>query len=337
MKRFFTVLLALVALYVYGQTQNEAYLKYIEKYREAALKQEREYKIPACITLAQGLLESGAGNSELAREANNHFGIKCHKDWTGDTYTHDDETRNECFRKYKKVEESYEDHSKFLLRPRYASLFELDITDYKGWAHGLKQCGYATDPGYATKLITIIEDYDLASISSSEKSEKSSKREHKKEQKEEPKAEPSALPQDTVISSGTYLDEFFGKADTDKKTKPVKTAHEKPAKQSGGKSAKPKAAEIAAVSEDSTVEDVVAAAMSTDKKVTSNMGTVSLFVYHAVYRDGLVRWVTAAKGDTYELIADEFNIELKRLLKYNNAKQGQKPVPGQSVYLTRHK
>jgi LysM repeat protein len=112
--------------------------------------------------LAQGLLESGAGQSTLARKSNNHFGIKCGSDWKGKTVRHDDDERNECFRAYKHPKQSYEDHSKFLVsRPRYASLFKLKITDYKGWARGLKKAGYATNPRYAEQLIGIIELYDL--------------------------------------------------------------------------------------------------------------------------------------------------------------------------------
>jgi hypothetical protein len=114
--------------------------------------------------MAQGLLESSAGQSELAVKANNHFGIKCAGDWVGRTYTHDDETKNECFRQYASAADSYEDHSLFLQRKRYESLFALPIADYKGWAHGLKACGYATDPKYADKLIRIIEQYNLQSL-----------------------------------------------------------------------------------------------------------------------------------------------------------------------------
>ena len=173
MRRVLSILLcaACTALTAFAQETapkpvlNEAYLQYIEKYKKIALEQEKEHHIPACITLAQGLLESGAGKSELATKANNHFGIKCHKDWTGATFSHDDETSQECFRKYSKAKDSYEDHSLFLLRPRYASLFELPIDDYKGWAHGLRRCGYATDPTYAAKLIKLIEDYGLNTIS----------------------------------------------------------------------------------------------------------------------------------------------------------------------------
>lgn len=135
---------------------------YIETYKDIAMREMREHKIPASITLAQGLLESGAGNSALAREAKNHFGIKCHKGWEGDTYIMDDDEKNECFRKYANVEESFVDHSLFLAtRNRYAALFDLDITDYEGWAKGLKAAGYATNPKYAQLLIDRIRLYDL--------------------------------------------------------------------------------------------------------------------------------------------------------------------------------
>jgi hypothetical protein len=121
----------------------------------------QEHKIPASITLSQGILESAAGKSELAINANNHFGIKCHKSWTGKTYHKDDDAKNECFRKYKSPIESFEDHSRFLKADRYANLFTLSITDYKGWAYELKKAGYATHPEYPQRLIRIIEEYNL--------------------------------------------------------------------------------------------------------------------------------------------------------------------------------
>ncbi len=137
--------------------------EYIQTYKEIAMREMRDHKIPASITLAQGLLESGAGNSALAREAKNHFGIKCHKGWEGKTYIMDDDEENECFRKYNNAEESFVDHSLFLTtRNRYAALFDLDITDYEGWARGLKAAGYATNPKYAQLLIDRIKLYDLA-------------------------------------------------------------------------------------------------------------------------------------------------------------------------------
>lgn len=135
--------------------------EYIMQWKEVARRKMAEHGIPASVTLAQGLLESRNGNSILATEGNNHFGIKCTPDWTGDRMYHDDDRKNDCFRKYTDAGQSYEDHSKFLMRPRYAALFELKVTDYKGWAHGLKKAGYATDPRYPSKLIDLIERYQL--------------------------------------------------------------------------------------------------------------------------------------------------------------------------------
>lgn len=150
-----------ISMWMTGQTRNPEYVRYIKQYGPIASRHQSKYKIPASITLAQGLLESGAGQGRLAREANNHFGIKCH-DWDGKTIYHDDDERNECFRKYSHAEDSFHDHSMFLTkRDRYASLFKLDENDYKSWAKGLQKCGYATDPSYANKLIKLIEDYKL--------------------------------------------------------------------------------------------------------------------------------------------------------------------------------
>lgn len=135
---------------------------YIMQYKEIAKENMRIHKIPASITLAQGVLESGAGAGRLSQIANNHFGIKCHKEWTGPSVRHDDDAAQECFRKYEHPRESYRDHSLFLTsRPRYNGLFQLPITDYVAWAKGLRAAGYATDPKYPDKLISLIERYQL--------------------------------------------------------------------------------------------------------------------------------------------------------------------------------
>ena len=145
-----------------AQGQNSLYQKYIDKYKGYAIEQMKRYDIPASITLAQGLLESGAGTSDLARKGNNHFGIKVGGSWSGPYMLRNDDAPNEKFRVYRSAKASYEDHSKFLHdKPRYAQLFKLSPRDYKGWAHGLKKAGYATNPQYAYKLIDIIELYDL--------------------------------------------------------------------------------------------------------------------------------------------------------------------------------
>ena len=134
---------------------------YIDLWKEEAVRQMVLHRIPASITLAQGLLESGSGKSELSARSNNHFGIKCHKDWEGGRTYHDDDAKGECFRVYDDARDSFEDHSLFLKRKRYEPLFQLKIDDYKGWARGLKRCGYATSPTYAKALIELIERHDL--------------------------------------------------------------------------------------------------------------------------------------------------------------------------------
>lgn len=159
-----SLLILFISLSSYSQkiTPRISYSDYIDKYKDISVRKMHEFKIPASITLAQGLLESGSGNSDLAVNANNHFGIKCHKEWTGMTYIMDDDEKNECFRKYESPEESFNDHSLFLTsRPRYSGLFSLEMHDYKGWAHGLKAAGYATNPRYAELLIKIIEEHQL--------------------------------------------------------------------------------------------------------------------------------------------------------------------------------
>ena len=155
------VIFLFVSLLAFSQSRNKSYVAYIEQYYPLAEKQQKEHGIPASIVLSQGLLESGAGMSAFAKESNNHFGIKCN-DWAGEKVYHDDDQKGECFRKYSRVLDSYEDHAAFLIgRIRYQFLFELNPTDYEGWAHGLKKAGYATDPTYAFKLISLIEAYDL--------------------------------------------------------------------------------------------------------------------------------------------------------------------------------
>lgn len=141
---------------------NDRAKKYVEQYAGLAISEQRRCGIPACITLGQGILETEAGSSELMTEANNHFGIKCKNGWTGATFLHTDDAKDECFKKYRCAEDSYKDHSEHLkINPRYSSLFSLSMTNYAAWAKGLKRCGYATNPQYAERLIKIIEDFGL--------------------------------------------------------------------------------------------------------------------------------------------------------------------------------
>jgi hypothetical protein len=160
MKKIGFLLLNLIVVMLSAQTKTELY---IEKYSSMSITEMNQFGIPASITLAQGILESGNGESRLATEGKNHFGIKCHSNWSGKTIIEDDDEKGECFRKYSKVADSFRDHSLFLTeRGRYSFLFEYNKTDYKKWAKGLKKAGYATNPKYPSLLIDLIEEYDLS-------------------------------------------------------------------------------------------------------------------------------------------------------------------------------
>lgn len=163
MKKHFFFLIALLACGLFGRAQSSTVIRqYIAAYKDIAMQEMIRTGVPASITLAQGIHETGAGQSVLVRKSNNHFGIKCKTGWTGPSVSHDDDARGECFRKYEDPIESYKDHSDFLKdRKHYASLFELDPLDYQGWARGLKKAGYATNPKYPQILIKLIEDYNL--------------------------------------------------------------------------------------------------------------------------------------------------------------------------------
>lgn len=160
--RLANIFCAVLAFFVLTSATDDPRVEYINKYSKIAVSEMRRTGVPASITLAQGILESNSGRSKLATEGNNHFGVKCHKDWSGRKIYKDAEVRNECFRAYASAEASFKDHSDFLrYQNRYKFLFDLEKNDYKGWAKGLKQAGYATDPAYPQKLIKLIEEYQL--------------------------------------------------------------------------------------------------------------------------------------------------------------------------------
>src|SRR6201996_2455740 len=174
-------------------------LTYIDRFKTIAIQEMNLYGIPASITLAQGLFESGSGNSELAKIANNHFGIKCTSDWKGKGYYKDDDQHNDCFRVYDRAEDSFRDHSNFLKRKNYAFLFTLDKDDYKGWAYGLKKAGYATNPNYPQLLINIIEKYSLYQFDQPEGQVQKEQREDKV--LTQIQENPATAPKDSVMQS----------------------------------------------------------------------------------------------------------------------------------------
>jgi hypothetical protein len=232
------------------KTKSSAYEAYIEKYKVLAIKQQKTYRIPASITLAQGLLESAAGSSRLARQGNNHFGIKCKDEWQGGRMRHDDDEKNECFRTYKTVEDSYLDHSLFLSKRKYyVSLFNLDIHDYKGWAHGLQRCGYATDKSYGSKLVNIIETYELYRYDRAK-----------------------------IVEKAPIIDDIY-EIKIEKKRPPVINWRRR------------------------------------------------------ILKTNDIHYIEAQENDTYEFIACDTRMKLKRLLKYNDTTAGHKPKAGDRIYL----
>ena len=263
---------------VFAQYNEQDIRDYIEQYADVAVKKMHEYKIPASITVAQGIFESACGKSRLATEGNNHFGIKCHE-WDGDTILVDDDELQECFRKYASVEESYNDHSLFLTnRKRYANLFQLDIMDYKSWARTLKQDGYATNPQYADRLISLIERFNIARL-------------------------------DTIYQ------QTYGKCPlTELGTKPV--AETTPAAQSGSQPTTDKHG----------------------KKVFTAIGSEypsdqSPFTYRKVFKNNNTYFVIAEKGDTYAKIAQDIQVMVDNLRKFNDAGPNDEPVENEIVYV----
>lgn len=255
---FISLLLAINFFHVQGQrnkVKNPEYEQYIDKYKILAIKQQQKYKIPASITLSQGLLESGAGNSRLARLANNHFGIKCKPEWRGGRIYHDDDEKNECFRTYKTAEESYTDHSRFLAeRKYYVSLFELDLLDYKGWAHGLQKCGYATDKAYGSKLVNLIETYELYKYDRAK-----------------------------IIDKSPIIDDIY---------------------------------------------EIKINIPETDKRypATTNWR-------RRIHETNGIHYIEAQENDTYEIIAYDTRMKLKRLLKYNEVTKDYNLKAGDRIYL----
>lgn len=277
---------------------------YIEQYKEIAVQKMKEFKIPASITLAQGIFESACGTSKLATEGNNHFGIKCHKNWEGMTILIDDDELQECFRKYEKVEDSYSDHSLFLTtRDRYKNLFKLDIMDYKAWARGLKEAGYATNPEYANRLISLIERFNINRWDS------------------------LYLQTDLVISPEKEVDK--------KEEIIVQQKHlSRPINQTTGRENKhenerkeSRADNVVNKTQSGKVIPIFTA--STKDFPLSECPWTDL----TVYENNKTQFVIAQKGDSYKSIAKSVQRSEKELHKYNDAPTDSKLIENQVVYI----
>lgn len=311
MKRLFLVFAcAFAALSAYAQTAQQ---NYIDKYCDAAVAEMYRSGVPASITLAQGLLESGAGLSEMAREGNNHFGIKCHNDWKGKTMYYDDDAKQECFRKYASVAESYQDHSDFLrYKDRYKFLFDYEITDYKSWCYGLKSAGYATDPSYAAKLIKIIEDYKLYEYDSA--------------------------PVEQIKKGSGKVILYPGKKETVKKEVSEREANkeEKSAAKSEKKSSTTKMQKVTfAQAEEKIPESPLQ--MEQAEAFVPKKGSFSFDLSRAVFAKNKVPFIYAMEGETYESIAREYDLFTKEILRFNDLAAPEELVPGTIVYLQKKK
>lgn len=307
----FTIAL-LVAVQINAVSQSRQMTKedYVANYKDMAIREMYEFGIPASIKLAQAILESGSGNSRLAREAKNHFGIKCHG-WTGESIKVDDDAPQECFRKYDNVDQSYKDHSAFLTtRPRYASLFELETTDYKGWAHGLKKAGYATNPRYAELLINLIEDLKLYQYDQTKKE---------------------------ILAVKKRAGE------DDKPVKTEVTTPEKPSKERTMLTNNGRKYIIARRGDDfySLASEYNIYSFQVWKynelSKRDNLKEGDMVYLEKKRNKATTPFHVVSKGETMRAISQVYGIRLKKLMKYNRMKAGQEPKSGQVLWLQQKK
>lgn len=324
-------LLCLIAFSIVAQNRLKPYEDYIAKYSDIAVRQQKLHGVPASITLAQGILESGAGNSYMAKRSNNHFGIKCHNGWTGDTVIHFDDGVNSCFRKYDKPEESFDDHSLFLVKGRrYATLFQLDPTDYKAWAYGLKNAGYATDPTYADKLIRIIETYGLNDFT------------HGKKVARITPAETGNLDQKSLKAAEKAIKSSATQARKDS----IQSARQAAKAQKAVNDSILRSVRKAERSVRRRVRDSIAATYSIfSNKALENVKdyqsiyvkpaaqTINPLSSHEVQYVGSTPFIKAQFGDSFEGIADEFGLSVITIRNINEFPRNYKLMPGEPVYL----
>lgn len=311
---FITLVLCQAAALGQGTPQE----RYIQKWAPTAVREMYRSGVPASITLAQGILESRYGLSSLATEGNNHFGIKCHKDWKGKSMRYDDDAKGECFRVYDSADESFRDHSDFLrYRDRYKFLFDLKTTDYKGWAYGLKKAGYATDPNYPAKLVKYIEDYKLYEYDTmtSEEAERFVENAMNKAE---------VASGDSGVSSG--VDSGVEATKKSATVKKEKSKNDRKARRARKKRAK----------EVSEPEVIPASPLSLEEPKRIDRNGLEVFSFsltrEAYSRNG-VPFITSVEGETYSSIAASYHLYLNELLRFNDLSRSEELLPGTVVYL----
>ena len=316
MMRKVIIFISLVLCQVAALAQGTPQERYIQKWAPTAVREMYRSGVPASITLAQGILESRYGLSSLATEGNNHFGIKCHKDWKGKSMRYDDDAKGECFRVYDSADESFQDHSDFLrYRDRYKFLFDLKTTDYKGWAYGLKKAGYATDPGYPAKLIKYIEDYKLYEYDTMTTSEVTERLE-------------GAVDNKVEVSSGD------SKEVSGRKTVAVKK--DKAKKDKAKKARKARKSRKKHAKEEAEPDVIPASPLSLEEPKRIDKSGLEVFSFsltrEAYSRNG-VPFITSVEGETYSSIAQSYHLYLNELLRFNDLTHSEELLPGTVVYL----
>ena len=316
MRILFSTLLALTISAAQSQSP-EAITAYIARYKAIAIEEMKTYGIPASVTLAQGIHESGCGQSTLALNSNNHFGIKCHDEWNGQTYHHDDDKPQECFRVYNTPEESFRDHSEFLkTRPRYANLFSLEPGDYKGWAKGLKAAGYATNPKYPEIIIKLIEDYNLNQYDDPESIAAATK-------KDNPEVE---LIKQSLQQSSTPVTSEENPDETSKYNFKERTVNDTKAV------VYKKNMHIAAIARKYgiTKEQIYA---YNDMSPKAKFSDGELVYVESKKPEAIAYQYEVSEGETMHFISQRFGVQLSELLKRNGLKEGCEPVAGEIIVL----
>jgi hypothetical protein len=318
MRRIASIFALVAALVLMVSAADTPQRQYIERWAATAVREMYRSGVPASITLAQGILESRSGLSALAAEGNNHFGIKCHKDWKGKTMRIDDDRRNECFRVYDSAEESFRDHSDFLRYwDRYKFLFDFDTKDYESWAYGLKKAGYATDPAYPQKLIQIIEENDLSRFDSMTQAEagRAASRSGGSAASATKPATPSAS----------------GKASSTKASR-VSKAEERAAARAARRAARRERLAAAEVIPDEIPESP----HMLEEAVPVSQAAAEEFHFsltRPIYTRNGVPFIYSVEGESYSSIASSYNLFPKEILKINDLSTEQRLLPGTVVYI----
>ncbi|MBO4918012.1 MAG: glucosaminidase domain-containing protein [Bacteroidales bacterium] len=323
MRRFASLSIIAAAVILLVSAADSPQQQYIDRWAATAVREMYRSGVPASITLAQGILESRSGLSALAAEGNNHFGIKCHKDWKGKTMRIDDDRRSECFRVYPSAEDSFRDHSDFLRYwDRYKFLFDFDTKDYESWAYGLKKAGYATDPSYPQKLIQLIEEYDLSRFDSMTQAEAG--RASSRSGASAGKAEKPVTP---AVS---------GKSSSSKSSSAKESRVSKAEERAAARAARRAARRERLAAEEVIPDEIPEAPNALEEAVLITPAAAEEFHFsltRPVYTRNGVPFVYSVEGESYSSIASSYNLFPKEILKINDLSTEQRLLPGTVVYI----